>query len=87
LQIAPEKLLEISKQKSSTDGDSKQKRRINLTTISLAGERSNSPNSDDENEVPTGNSSFGFPTHAAFKSFFKVKEKSPAAKTTVSVLK
>ena len=87
LQIAPEKLLEISKQKNESE-EAQQKRRINLTTIALAEEGPDYSNAENESEIPVGSaSSFGFPNHAAFKSFFKVKQVTPPKKTPLPVRK
>ena len=89
LQITPEKLLETSRQKIERE-EMKQKRRISLTTISLApGKDADAPgpfgNPDANDEFSNGNSSFGVPSHDAFKSFFKVKEQDQVDSQPVSI--
>ena len=77
-------MLETSRQ-NSVDS-SKQKRRINLTTIALAADCDNSFNCENDDDAAGPSASFGFPSHDAFKSFFKVKEIAPPKKSMVTCL-
>lgn len=76
MQITPEQLLKNSRQKIEQD-EGKQKRRINLMTISPTSDKESNlfgcSDNIDENLI-SNTSSFGVPSHEAFKSFFKVEE-------------
>ena len=76
-------MLESCRQKAEQT-EAKQKRRINLTTISLASEQTGFPCPEDEDENPAEPTAlFGVPSHQAFKSFFKTKETKPVSQVII----